>query len=1274
MSLDYAQTPLDADLKGGRALIEASAGSGKTHAITTLVARLVVEKNQPIDSILVVTFTKAATAELRKRIRGTLKAIQDANGTLAKGGNDQAGDLLAKWGRSEELDSEKIKFRIDTALLEIDRANILTIHGFCQRALAEFAFETEFPFGFEVGGKDAGIVENVVRDIWQRRFRDSSPLFARYLSGKQFLPAHLANWFASVRAKLFGDIKGDAAPDSTPEAAEEACRAVLESVLAIWRGHCGEYRRIVEESGAFDGRRYRQATIANNLAVFERVAAAGDLPGEIGGLASSVRFLGAENAADKSRPGCDLPDNPMFAAFDELAEACETLLANFEAWFRHFRHQLILEAGAEIRGVIRKERRLGYDDLLIEMRDALGRENTGPRLAESVRRRFPIALIDEFQDTDATQERIFSAVYRNFGGHSTEKESEQPDREGALYIVGDPKQSIYEFRGADIFAYLSAQRESHSRLLLDRNWRSAPQLVAAVNAIFDVPLAFTIPEIAFTPARPARDSADRLEIEGEAGPPFSFWLPEDQKNNDAANTLAAGETARDIVRLLNLARAGKARIGNRPLKASDIAVLVSTRDQGRQIAAALRARGGKCVEVDDSSVFGTREAGQLRRLLFALANPGRPDLPRAALADDLFGLDNAELLAATGNDESWNEWSGRFGVWRELWLTRGVGAMLRKIIDVGAGNLLRRADGPRRLTNLYHLTELLQEAETGNRFSPAGLLAWLDRGLEGRAEGGEGREDAFTLRLDSDEDLVRILTIHKSKGLEFPLVYVPFAWYGREKRGNSGSSISYHSRDGGRFPAVLDLAPGGEAGERRMLEEFGESVRRLYVALTRARERCVVIWTRAGRANKELPPLAWLVHRSTLHHEKLRAAVRGDAPDAIAAVPDVVAEAHDDLRTSFRDKSRADFRADVEVLAAKCPRGIEIRELGAVESVTTGAVEEETELECREFGRPTRRIRQMTSFTALTADHAAAAAAHRLVETGAPDHDEIEGDAEVDAKSDETETRSEPMEHNAFNFPRGIHVGSCLHKIFEILDAHPDTTVDQVCAEQLARAGIEAKWRDAAQVMVENTLAARLREPGQNGFRLADIDGRRRLTELEFCFPVEGLRTAAMTQLLANHGYPILLAEPHKKTSKTWDTHAAESWDTHFKSRDTHSIDGYLRGFIDLAFEHEGRWYVLDYKSNWLGNRADDYLPERLGHAMREHRYQLQYLIYLLALHRYLRTRLPGYDYERHIGGAFYLFLRGMDPAAGMARGVWFDRPGKKCIEALDEFMAGGGS
>ena len=1263
------RSPLDTRLNDGCTLIEASAGSGKTRAITTLVARLVVEEARELDSILVVTFTKAATAELRDRIRKILKTIRDGIGNLAGTDDKQAKELLEKWGGAKEPGENQIKNRIERALLDIDRANIYTIHSFCQRSLAEFAFETGFPFGFEVAGDGAGIVESVVRDIWQRRFRDCPPMLANYVLQKKFMPAELAGWFGSLRSRLYSEIKSVSDPVIDPREAEDACRDVLKQTLKAWQDHGIEFCRILRGSDALNRRSYPLVTVDAQIESIKKVLAAGVLPVEISFLQELAAWLGGKRAADKCKKGREPPENPLFDAFDDLSDACAALLEAYDDTFRQIRRLLIEEAGQEISRLIRDERRLGYDDLLAEMRHAL-RSPAGKRLAASIRGRFPLALIDEFQDTDPMQEQIFDYIYESPEDSRSGAQSGQSEQNSALYIVGDPKQSIYKFRGADIFAYLTAQRGSNDSLQLGHNWRSAPELVAAVNAIFDVPLAFTIPEIAFRRAQPGGNKGAPLAIDGNNQTPFSCWLLDDQKSNDAANSIVVNETANEIIKLLDLARAGRATVAGRTLRASDIAILVPNRAQGREIAQALRRRGGKCVEIDDSSVFGTREAQQLHRLLLALANPGRQDFKRAALTGDLFGLDSKQLLALSEDDEPWNFWTRQFGQWRETWLSRGVGAMLRKIIDAGHGaeNLMRYDDGPRRLTNLYHLTELLQEAETDNRLSPAGVVTWLSLRLAGQGEG----DDAARLRIESDEDLVRVMTIHGSKGLEFPIVYLPFAWYGRQIKNDPDAPISYHFRDGGQFPAILDLAPDDASRYMRELEEFGESVRRLYVALTRARERCVVAWTRIeGRGNKELPALAWLLHRNR-RHEELLGELTGESPaEDGPAVPRAIADAHQSIREDFRNMSREDFRADIDAVAAKCPQGIEIRELGdkAVAFESMQGEEPKISLDCREFSRPIRRVRQMTSFTALSTDHASATPAQQRIEPGAPDHDEGEG-VRVEAPEQRRAEEQRP-ELSVFTFPRGITVGSCLHGIFESLDADPEREIAEVCAAQLARDNIDPQWNEVARAMIENTLTTQLQEPGQTSFRLAEIT--RRLTELEFFFPVNGLHRAALGNLLARHGYDGLLSTG-RDTHTGKDTHAVAGKDTHaVAAQDTHAIDGFLRGFIDLSFEHEGRWYVLDYKSNWLGERAQDYEPESLGRAMSEHRYQLQYLIYLLALHRYLKTRLQDYDYDRHIGGAFYLFLRGMDPATGMRRGVFFDRPSLECIEALDRFMEDAG-
>ena len=1758
------RTPINLPLGGGgTTFIEASAGTGKTRAITTLVARLVVEQGWRLDRILVVTFTRAATAELRDRIRRTLggalaaargraalsaaagevmprkpgpgaadpfrgpdtsgaagaqpesamhvsetsreseesgepggsgnpgesgnpgksedpersrhphepehpgrkgippaqvipaqAGIQTEGGREKAEGDSQAQELVAAWEREGGVDLADAARRLEAALHDIDRAGICTIHGFCQRALADLAFESGFPFGFEVSGGDAGMVAAAVRDFWRRRLYPASTLLVRHAVESGFLPCDgLTEWTSRRRAGV-AEVRGGEPLAEPIEKQEAAWRREFEAVRAEWERHRETFRAEIREGQWLNRSRYRSNRIEEDLDGLEALFAAAEPrlpPPEL------IARYGRTQLSKSVKKRFALPEHPLFDAFDRLEEASEALRSACDQWLRWAHRDMLADVRESVRRRVREDRRLGYDDLLSELGDALAGSH-GERLAARIRHEYPCALIDEFQDTDPVQAAIFTRVYgegrrgakqesadpavvrgERYGEahRGTEQEaadpavargerygearrgaeqeavapavargerygeahrgteqdaadsavapgerygeahrgteqdaadpavarderygeahrgteqdaadpavardecygearrgaeqeatgtddlfvagdpktghSSQPAFSGAggFFAVGDPKQSIYRFRGADVYAYLAARRPARERLALGRNWRSVPALVDAVNAVFAAPDAFVIPGIPYHPVAAARPGGNPLRIApggdgggaplelppgsgaslrdagvppaggaattgqghifdpGTAGDPpatggavgnapFEFRLLPDPEEagkhhtKESASRIAAEAAANEIAHLLARAAHGEATIDREPLTGADVAVLVRTRAQGRLIAEALRARRVRSVEIDDRSVFETDEAEQVERLLWALVEPGREARVRGALAGALFGLDAAALHALGEDEAAWSGWAERVAGWRSEWEARGIGPVLLKLLDGegGAERLLARPGGVRRLTNFRHLADLLQEAETGRRLAPAELAAWLSRSRSA-AIGGKAVDESAQLRLESDEALVRILTVHAAKGLEFPIVFCPFAWDAPARRRRNEGDVAYHLDAKAGYREVLDLDPDERARSIARVEEFAESVRLLYVALTRAKYRCVVTWGRVGGA--EHAPLAWLLHRARpgsapaagpgsgpenggeaeradggpeggpggeepgdgsedgsdtgeadsvpgsgfeaggaddgpesgldavgagdgsgigLHaagaNDEPQAGPGGDGPDDgseegfdtreadsipgsgfEAGWPDAAVAALKAAADRFKALNASDWRGEVEAFARRLPDAVRITVLDADPPPLRAPTFPEGPppvLAAREPGRPLRRIRQLTSFTALSAEAFAAGSGRPAVEGGGaevdrPDHDQHEAPAD-DAGEDTEAADGAGRGRSAFTFPRGPVAGSCLHRIFERLDEpsgigpnEPD--LDAICRETLEDFGIGEEWSPVARAMVERTRAVRLHEPGREGpeggggstgsadsvqragtgegagsereagsggggdstgsvgsmqragarrgagskqeagssegvgssgaggggsggaggFRLDD-PATRRLVELGFHFPVEGLDRERLAARLVEHGYPHPFARPSTDG-------AGESQPP---------IHGFLRGYVDLVVEHAGRWYILDYKSNWLGPAPADYGPEALAETIRAGGYPLQYLVYLVALHRYLATRLPGYDYERHVGGAFYLFVRGIDPAAGMRRGVYFDRPPAACLHALDECFRG---
>lgn len=1190
-------------------LIEASAGTGKTYTIGSLYLRLLLKAGENnfsrplnVEEILVVTFTEMATEELKKKIRERITDAIDKLIAFAETQDKSAfknDEFLTTL--CHDLDIFEAIHRLKLAEQNMDLAAIYTIHGFCRRMLMQYAFHSGIHFNLELIKDQSDLLVRFANEFWREHFYPLDFESANFIATELVSPA---NVLSLLKADLGKDLQVEI----------ENKQALSVPIQIFLPQYLGGYQKALNELKAFwlESADEISAIITNELVKDYpkdqlkslnrkkyQVKRLGDWINKINQWSNNPRdyqinttlkdyFLqssiekNCEESTDKNKDKKPATPfySPIFAELEKRVNALMTpdLLSKLTLYYyRQGLQQKLLDYKLN-------HQEKSFDDLLRLLCEAL-QDAQGDELAEMIRFQYPFAMIDEFQDTDSQQYAIFSKIYRD-----------NPEKNTGFIMIGDPKQAIYRFRGADIFTYLKASDEAQSRFELTKNYRSQKNLVDGVNALFDFPQSpFIYQNINFT-AVDSRDDHLRFYLNGKAEPAYRFYLTESDKVN---KTEMAKICAISIQHWLKSAVENQAVFQNedtcKTLQAANIAVLVRDKNEAALVKNELQKLGIASVYLSDqNSVFDSNVAKELAWVLKACLNVAeRPILN--AIATALFGLNAADIHQIQQNEVDWQRWADSFAQYQQTWQRQGILAMLHQILlEQGISErLLSQATGERDLTDFLHLAEMLQQAATLHE-SEAALLSWFEKQIQ-----GEGRQEA-QIRLESERQLVKIVSIHKSKGLEYDLVWLPFLAVPSKDPSKKDINI-YYSKE--RDETLWDI-------ENRNLnalceETFAEELRLLYVALTRAKYQ--MAFALPTQFDKKWNALHYVLSQGEIGKE----INLSDSKDT------------ETLLQAFKEKMQDN---------------VEICTKPNLEALPTLSINTKNDdFKAAEFTGNIEQDWRITSFTSIEQAHRRQ---NYFTERAGKKHAVFDDAKDYDSQNSieiSTALLNE-NESNILDLPRGKQVGTALHRHFENCYFS-----DLANTEEIDKLRQSLQLDETFTEPLQNWLQQISHTPLSNeiGIALADLANKDCIKEMPFYlaireyFDVEAFNRA----LKAHHHLP---SEPLQ----------------------FEQIQGMVRGSIDLVFRHNGKYYLVDYKSNFLGSILADYNQEALKKEMLHSHYDWQYLIYTLALHRYLQSVVPKYDYARDFGGVFYLFLRGMngEPQSG----VFYDRPSVELITELD--------
>jgi exodeoxyribonuclease V beta subunit len=1175
------------ELKRGVNLVEASAGTGKTYAIGMLVLRAIVELQVPIEKILIVTFTKAATEELKARIRSRLV---EARELLKIEVELYAGDVditLLDWILTIK-DRKAALNRLQLALYEIDQAGIFTIHGFCQRMLVEQALESGQLFDIELLADINHVRNEIADDFWRTHIYSLDPLACSLLTGCFAAPEKL---LASVAAVFGGNGRIEPQVCSVDDALIQLKMAV-ERMSSWWSEHStrlyhcfsasvpdGYFKKTFSEGFEYwfkslsDFFRGEILTVPDELNLLSRDLLIGELNGtKLRGEAKKHAYL-----ADWPLPDSEI--EPLLAAINNLILT--------------FRVKLAEEIRTEVSVRLEQQGTMGFNDLILRLSMAL-KGDRGNYLKQILGDRFSVALIDEFQDTDSDQWHIFSTL---FG-----------ETKHYLYLIGDPKQAIYKFRGADIHSYFLARESASQLLTLEKNYRSHPFLVDEVNRLFSSrtkPFFFDEKTLDYRPVLAAKKEGDVDLIKGGeslAGTLYCSLVPEPESKNGRWTSGKAATVFRrfivaEIGRLLDpedpaLLQNIDQQPSQRPLAPHDIAILVRSNRQAEEYRQALSEAFIPAVVGSRQSVFETIECREMLLLLQAIMAPVDTGRLKTALTIRWFGFTGNLLHELWQDEERLSRYHSRFLQYNQRWQEQGFLTMMSRLLveedvlpTLASGQMAERS-----IANIYHLLELVQEQENSENLGIGQILQWLRKMMQ-----GEQRTENAELFLESDEEAVRIVTMHSAKGLEYPVVFCPYLWYSSNRIKGEKYQISYHDEN---YQVVVDLGTNlfEARKDKAAEEEMAEDLRLLYVALTRAKVRCYISWGNVKQFGS----------------------------------------VGDSLNSALGYLLFGDGELDCQ---SQHERFVGLAQEKSVQHVTVApgeptlsyqrTVPERVLQPLQSSGRSLHTDWQMSSFSAMASFSEYGHEHDTATSTGA-------GEKSAGTQYPVLVT----------GLPRGPNFGNVIHDLLESLSfsgigmQENDKTLIELLDRKCNRYGVEVVPGDVKKLLelvVTTPLAA-------GSYCLSMLADTACLKEMGFYFHLSHLVTGQINTILADE--PTVTPLGHKV------------------------MRGYLTGFVDLICEYDGKYYILDYKTNFLGESMADYGPDELVAAMQSHNYGLQYWIYTLVLHRHLQNLMPDYRYEQHFGGVMYLFVRGMSPDIP-GSGVFSTIPDYSTLLALDLALGG---